>query len=153
MSWWSPMPQDFTGQWVGNFNCQSRMNPHISSFVRRYLCFFINVIYVHINCSQTKARPIFILLLKRKREYQSQKANGINSILLTVKTNHRYRLGDIVKVVGFHNQCPIMEFQYRYTNHIHPHTHADTHTRTQTHTHARRETETQPFSIGTFGRG
>ncbi|XP_037319635.2 GH3 domain-containing protein [Pungitius pungitius] len=25
----------------------------------------------------------------------------------------RYRLGDIVKVVGFHNQCPIVEFQYR----------------------------------------
>lgn len=26
----------------------------------------------------------------------------------------RYRIGDIVKVVGFHNQCPIVEFQYRY---------------------------------------
>ncbi|CAL8309124.1 unnamed protein product [Boreogadus saida] len=26
---------------------------------------------------------------------------------------YRYRLGDVVKVVGFHNQCPIMEFQYR----------------------------------------
>ncbi|CAL8281861.1 unnamed protein product [Merluccius merluccius] len=26
---------------------------------------------------------------------------------------YRYRLGDIVKVVGFHNQCPIVEFQYR----------------------------------------
>ncbi|KAM9426505.1 GH3 domain-containing protein [Pholidichthys leucotaenia] len=25
----------------------------------------------------------------------------------------RYRLGDIVKVVGFHNQCPVVEFQYR----------------------------------------
>uniref|UniRef100_A0A3Q3WL61 Uncharacterized protein n=1 Tax=Mola mola TaxID=94237 RepID=A0A3Q3WL61_MOLML len=25
----------------------------------------------------------------------------------------RYRIGDIVKVVGFHNQCPIIEFQYR----------------------------------------
>uniref|UniRef100_A0A3Q2QQU4 GH3 domain containing n=1 Tax=Fundulus heteroclitus TaxID=8078 RepID=A0A3Q2QQU4_FUNHE len=25
----------------------------------------------------------------------------------------RYRMGDIVKVVGFHNQCPIVEFQYR----------------------------------------
>ncbi|XP_047232022.1 GH3 domain-containing protein [Girardinichthys multiradiatus] len=25
----------------------------------------------------------------------------------------RYRLGDIVKVIGFHNQCPIVEFQYR----------------------------------------
>ncbi|XP_061563900.1 GH3 domain-containing protein [Cololabis saira] len=25
----------------------------------------------------------------------------------------RFRIGDIVKVVGFHNQCPIVEFQYR----------------------------------------
>ncbi|XP_072312308.1 GH3 domain-containing protein [Eucyclogobius newberryi] len=25
----------------------------------------------------------------------------------------RYRIGDIVQVVGFHNQCPIIEFQYR----------------------------------------
>ncbi|XP_068585396.1 GH3 domain-containing protein [Cebidichthys violaceus] len=25
----------------------------------------------------------------------------------------RYRIGDVVKVVGFHNQCPIVEFQYR----------------------------------------
>lgn len=27
---------------------------------------------------------------------------------------YRYRIGDIVKVVGFHNQCPVVEFQYRY---------------------------------------
>lgn len=26
---------------------------------------------------------------------------------------YRYRIGDIVKVVGFHNQCPIVEFRYR----------------------------------------
>ncbi|XP_019721376.1 GH3 domain-containing protein [Hippocampus comes] len=25
----------------------------------------------------------------------------------------RYRIGDVVKVVGFHHQCPIVEFQYR----------------------------------------
>uniref|UniRef100_A0A1A8N5H1 GH3 domain containing n=3 Tax=Nothobranchius TaxID=28779 RepID=A0A1A8N5H1_9TELE len=25
----------------------------------------------------------------------------------------RYRIGDIVKLVGFHNQCPIVEFQYK----------------------------------------
>uniref|UniRef100_A0A1A7XYN8 GH3 domain containing n=2 Tax=Iconisemion striatum TaxID=60296 RepID=A0A1A7XYN8_9TELE len=25
----------------------------------------------------------------------------------------RYRIGDVVKVVGFHNQCPIVEFQYK----------------------------------------
>uniref|UniRef100_A0A8C2C6X1 GH3 domain containing n=1 Tax=Cyprinus carpio TaxID=7962 RepID=A0A8C2C6X1_CYPCA len=27
----------------------------------------------------------------------------------------RYRIGDVVKVVGFHNQCPKVEFQYWYT--------------------------------------
>ncbi|XP_061765662.1 GH3 domain-containing protein isoform X1 [Nerophis ophidion] len=26
---------------------------------------------------------------------------------------YRYRIGDIVKVAGFHNKCPIVEFQYR----------------------------------------
>lgn len=26
----------------------------------------------------------------------------------------RYRIGDVVKVVGFHNQCPIVEFRYRH---------------------------------------
>ncbi|KAK7919480.1 hypothetical protein WMY93_010764 [Mugilogobius chulae] len=26
---------------------------------------------------------------------------------------YRYRIGDVVKVVGFHSQCPIIEFQYR----------------------------------------
>ncbi|XP_068161131.1 GH3 domain-containing protein isoform X2 [Antennarius striatus] len=25
----------------------------------------------------------------------------------------RYRIGDVVKVVGFHNRCPVVEFQYR----------------------------------------
>ena len=30
----------------------------------------------------------------------------------------RYCLGDIVKVVGFHNQCPVVEFQYRYTTNL-----------------------------------
>lgn len=33
----------------------------------------------------------------------------------------RYRLGDVVKVVGFHNQCPVVEFLYRcvYKTHTH----------------------------------
>lgn len=26
-----------------------------------------------------------------------------------------------MKVVGFHNQCPIVEFQYRYINTVLPH--------------------------------
>ncbi|XP_057682931.1 GH3 domain-containing protein [Corythoichthys intestinalis] len=26
---------------------------------------------------------------------------------------YRYRIGDVVKVTGFHNRCPVVEFQYR----------------------------------------
>jgi hypothetical protein len=26
---------------------------------------------------------------------------------------YRYRFGDVVKVVGHHNTCPVVEFQYR----------------------------------------
>ncbi|XP_067824984.1 GH3 domain-containing protein isoform X2 [Heptranchias perlo] len=40
-----------------------------------------------------------------------------NSLYELVVTNasglYRYRIGDIVKVVGFHNQCPVVEFKYR----------------------------------------
>ncbi|XP_039895007.1 GH3 domain-containing protein [Simochromis diagramma] len=40
---------------------------------------------------------------------------GENYELLVTNASglYRYRIGDIVKVVGFHNQCPIVEFQYR----------------------------------------
>lgn len=27
---------------------------------------------------------------------------------------YRYRFGDVIKVVGLHNTCPVVEFQYRY---------------------------------------
>jgi len=26
---------------------------------------------------------------------------------------YRYRFGDVIKVVGLHNACPVIEFQYR----------------------------------------
>ena len=26
---------------------------------------------------------------------------------------YRYRMGDVVKIVGYYNKCPVMEFQYR----------------------------------------
>ncbi|XP_069490568.1 GH3 domain-containing protein isoform X2 [Ambystoma mexicanum] len=40
-----------------------------------------------------------------------------NELYELVITNHaglyRYRIGDVVKVVGFHNQCPVVEFIFR----------------------------------------
>ncbi|TRY64752.1 hypothetical protein DNTS_017802 [Danionella cerebrum] len=40
---------------------------------------------------------------------------GHNYELLVTNASglYRYRVGDVVKVVGFHNQCPKVEFQYR----------------------------------------
>ncbi|XP_019939100.2 GH3 domain-containing protein [Paralichthys olivaceus] len=40
---------------------------------------------------------------------------GLNYELVITNASglFRYSIGDIVKVVGFHNQCPIVEFQYR----------------------------------------
>ena len=58
------------------------------------------------------------------RTVSVSQSEWVNSILLTVKTHLRYRLGDVVKVVGFHNQCPIIEFQYRYANLTFTHRHA-----------------------------
>lgn len=34
-------------------------------------------------------------------------------VITTLSGLCRYRIGDIVKVVRFHNQCPVIEFQYR----------------------------------------
>ena len=27
---------------------------------------------------------------------------------------YRYRMGDVVEVVGFHERCPVIAFKYRY---------------------------------------
>lgn len=35
-------------------------------------------------------------------------------VLTTPNGLYRYRLGDVVRVVDFYNQCPIVEFLYRY---------------------------------------
>ncbi|XP_060950709.1 GH3 domain-containing protein [Limanda limanda] len=48
------------------------------------------------------------LLMEEVKEGQSYELVVTNASGL-----FRYRMGDIVKVVGFHNQCPMVEFQYR----------------------------------------
>ncbi|KAJ3608199.1 hypothetical protein NHX12_025249 [Muraenolepis orangiensis] len=50
-------------------------------------------------------RPLLIGEVEEGRSYELVVTNASGL--------YRYRLGDVVKVVGFHNQCPIVEFQYR----------------------------------------
>ncbi|XP_032358619.1 GH3 domain-containing protein isoform X1 [Etheostoma spectabile] len=42
-----------------------------------------------------------------------KKGHNYELVITNASGLFRYRIGDIVKVVGFHNQCPIVEFQYR----------------------------------------
>ncbi|KAI1896471.1 hypothetical protein AGOR_G00095130 [Albula goreensis] len=44
---------------------------------------------------------------------QVQKGQLYELVVTNASGLFRYRIGDVVKVVGFHNQCPIVEFQYR----------------------------------------
>ncbi|XP_030629471.1 GH3 domain-containing protein [Chanos chanos] len=44
---------------------------------------------------------------------QVQEGQNYELIVTNASGLFRYRIGDIVKVVGFHNQCPVVEFQYR----------------------------------------
>ena len=48
----------------------------------------------------------FIVQVQEGKEYEL--------VLTNVSGLYRYRLGDVVKISGFLNQCPIFEFQYRY---------------------------------------
>ncbi|XP_061078906.1 GH3 domain-containing protein isoform X2 [Conger conger] len=44
---------------------------------------------------------------------QVQKGLSYELVVTNASGLFRYRIGDVVKVVGFHNQCPVVEFQYR----------------------------------------
>ncbi|CAM4708394.1 unnamed protein product [Leuciscus chuanchicus] len=44
---------------------------------------------------------------------QLQEGNNYELLVTNASGLFRYRIGDVVKVVGFHNQCPKVEFQYR----------------------------------------
>ncbi|XP_028823964.1 GH3 domain-containing protein [Denticeps clupeoides] len=45
--------------------------------------------------------------------HQAQQGHSYELVLTNAAGLYRYRIGDVVKVVGFHNQCPLVEFQYR----------------------------------------
>ncbi|XP_041830529.1 GH3 domain-containing protein [Melanotaenia boesemani] len=80
--------------------------PHESN--RRYLlclrsmfCEFLPESCLEVETPQT-------LLMEEVKEGESYEL-----VITNASGLFRYRIGDIVKVVGFHNHCPIVEFQYR----------------------------------------
>lgn len=44
---------------------------------------------------------------------QVQEGQNYELVITNASGLFRYRIGDIIKVVGFHNKCPVVEFQYR----------------------------------------
>lgn len=44
---------------------------------------------------------------------QLQEGHNYELLVTNASGLFRYRIGDVVKVVGYHNQCPKVEFQYR----------------------------------------
>ncbi|XP_067100775.1 GH3 domain-containing protein isoform X1 [Osmerus mordax] len=44
---------------------------------------------------------------------QVEEGHNYELVVTNASGLFRYRIGDIVKVVGFHNQCPVVEFKYR----------------------------------------
>ncbi|BFZ14829.1 hypothetical protein BsWGS_17868 [Bradybaena similaris] len=45
--------------------------------------------------------------------HQVKEGNNYELVITNPSCLYRYRFGDVVRVVGFHNQCPIVEFKYR----------------------------------------
>ncbi|KAL2078245.1 hypothetical protein ACEWY4_025930 [Coilia grayii] len=44
---------------------------------------------------------------------QVQEEQNYELVVTNASGLFRYRIGDIIKIVGFHNKCPVVEFQYR----------------------------------------
>ncbi|CAG5120943.1 unnamed protein product [Candidula unifasciata] len=45
--------------------------------------------------------------------HQVKEGSTYELVITNPSCLYRYRFGDVVKVVGFHNQCPVVEFKYR----------------------------------------
>lgn len=62
--------------------------------------------FIPVNlCEEEQPQTLFMEEVKENELYELVVTNASGL--------YRYRLGDIVKVVAFHNQCPVIEFQYR----------------------------------------
>lgn len=49
-----------------------------------------------------------------KNTLQVKEGYNYELVITNPSCLYRYRFGDVVQVVGFHNECPIVEFKYRY---------------------------------------
>ncbi|XP_067869529.1 GH3 domain-containing protein isoform X2 [Heterodontus francisci] len=56
-------------------------------------------------CHEEQPQTLFLDEVKENELYELAVTNTSGL--------YRYRMGDIIKVVGFHNQCPVVEFKYR----------------------------------------
>ncbi|GCB74674.1 hypothetical protein scyTo_0003765, partial [Scyliorhinus torazame] len=75
---------------------------------RHYLLWPLSIFFEFIPvdlCSEGQPQTLFLDEVKENELYE----------LIVTNTSglYRYRMGDIVKVVGFHNQCPVVEFKCR----------------------------------------
>ncbi|XP_060704966.1 GH3 domain-containing protein [Hemiscyllium ocellatum] len=57
-------------------------------------------------CGEEQPQTLFLDEVKKNELYELVITNAAGL--------YRYRMGDIIKVVGFHNQCPVIEFKYRW---------------------------------------
>jgi hypothetical protein len=48
---------------------------------------------------------------------QAEAGQMYEVVITNVSGLYRYRMGDVIKVCGFHFECPIVEFMYRYNDH------------------------------------
>lgn len=57
------------------------------------------------KCEEEQPETLFLDQVEVDRTYEL--------VITNASGLYRYRFGDVVKVVGFHNTCPVVEFQYR----------------------------------------
>lgn len=57
------------------------------------------------KCEEDQPETLFIDQTKRDQMYEL--------VITNASGLYRYRFGDVIRIVGFHNTCPVIEFQYR----------------------------------------
>lgn len=75
---------------------------------RRYLLCPRSMFCEFLPESSLEEEELHTLLMEEVKE-----GHNYELVITNASGLYRYCIGDIVKVVGFHNQCPIVEFQYR----------------------------------------
>lgn len=57
------------------------------------------------KCEEDQPKTLFIDQTESDQSYEL--------VITNASGLYRYRFGDVIKIVGFHNTCPVIEFQYR----------------------------------------